>query len=335
MNIVIYGGYKEWEVDEFKQRLEGHSLVFVSETVQNAGAELSKDADVVSVFVDSKLTKEDLELMPKLKMISTRSTGYDHIDLASAKKRGIVVSNVPTYGENTVAEYAFALLLALARRTYESTERVRETGSFSQDGLEGFDILGKTIGVVGTGHIGLHSIKIAKGFGMDVVAFDVNHNVEEAANMGFIYVGMDELLRDSDVITLHAPYNDHTHHMIGKTEFAKMRKGTYLINTARGGLVDTEAMVCALRDGILAGAGLDVLEGEADLKNELDLLEGGDDKQERMKTLLENHFLVDHPRVIIAPHNAYNTREAIMRILTTTISNIEAFSAGTPINTVG
>ncbi len=334
MKIVFFGGDKQWEAEEIKKRLFGQELLFIDKTVNKSDLTKVADADIVSIFVDSKLGEVEFAKLPNVKLIAARSTGYDHIDLASAKAHGIAVVNVPTYGENTVAEYAFALLLCLSRKVYEAIERVRNTGSFSQAGLEGFDLMGKTLGVVGTGHIGLHAIKIGKGFGMNVIAFDVKQNTEEATKLGFLYVSMDELLAQSDIVTLHAPYNPHTHHMMGKEQFAKMKKGAYLVNTARGGLVDTESLVLAIKEGRLAGAALDVLEGESDIKDDSALLASAHPDELRLKLLEENRYLMKNPRVLIAPHNAFNTREAITRILEVTVQNIEAFTAGTPINVV-
>ena len=271
---------------------------------------------------------------PALKLIATRSTGFDHIDLAAAKERGVTVVTVPFYGENTVAEFTFALLLALSRRIIDADERVR-SGTFSPAGLRGFDLLGKTIGIIGTGHIGAHVIRMAQGFGMKVIAFDAYPNIDLSHTLNFTYLSLPELLAQSDVITLHVPYNPHTHHLINKENIVSIKKGAYLINTARGAVVETGVLVDALRNGILAGAALDVLEEEDGLKEEAMLLTMPHPNADAIKTVLEDHYLINHPRVIVTPHLAFNTTEAIERILNVTIKNIQDFTAGSPTNIAG
>ena len=330
---ILYYYSEEWEKEYVQGKLSGQEITFVQGRVQDT-APTNADVEVLSIFVNSAVTKETIAALPALKLIVTRSTGYDHIDRAAAKERGVQIASVPTYGENTVAEFAFALLLALSRRIYDSYERIVRTGSFSQENLRGFDLKGKTIGVVGTGHIGLNSIRIAGGFGMKVVAFDVHQNADAARDLNFTYVTFDELLAQSDVITIHVPYNEHTHHMINRESIQKIKKGAFLINTARGGLIETGALVEALEKGIIAGAGLDVLEEEGYLADELSLLNDPHPKVEDLKAMLANHYFIDHPHVIVTPHNAFNTTEAITRILDTTIGNITAFSSGTPTNIV-
>ncbi|OIO33156.1 MAG: hydroxyacid dehydrogenase [Candidatus Yonathbacteria bacterium CG_4_10_14_3_um_filter_47_65] len=325
---------ESWERDFLKEKLPAAEFLFFEGTVQDNADMRNDEAEVLSVFVDSHIGKEELDRFPKVKLIATRSTGFDHIDLIETAAHGIVVSNVPTYGENTVAEQAFALLLALSRRIYESYDRVLKEGTFSPEGLRGFDLQGKTMGVVGTGHIGVHTIRIAKGFEMEVVAFDVHRNEELAARMGFRYAEFDELIASSDVISLHAPYNEHTHHMINMDNVGKIKKGAYLINTARGGLVETRAMITALESGILAGAGLDVLEEEGYMKDDVVLLTQEHPNPESLAMVLSNQYLIDHPRVLITPHNAFNTKEAIERILSVTTENVKAFAGGTPQNVI-
>lgn len=328
---LIYFGQEAWEEPYTKEKLPGVDLVFHLGTAQES-ADADAEAEILSVFVNSRVGAAELNRYPKLKLIATRSTGFDHIDLAEAKKRGVAIVSVPSYGVNTVAEFAFALLLALSRRVCDAHERVAQTGSFSQAGLTGFDLQGKTIGVVGCGHIGLHSVKIANGFGMQVLVFDMHRDEQLAQSLNFKYASLEELLAQSDVITLHVPYNEHTHHLINKENVPHIKKGAYLINTARGAVVETEALVMALKDGMLAGAGLDVLEEEGDMDDELKLLMGPHPKEEELKVILENHYLMSHPRVIITPHIAFDTNEAIRRILDTTIENITAYQNGSPTN---
>lgn len=272
--------------------------------------------------------------LPNLKLIATRSTGFDHVDLKAAQEKGVTVCNVPAYGENTVAEFTFALILALSRKVFPGVKRVREQGKFSTDGLQGFDLKDKVIGVIGTGHIGAYMVKIAKGFGMNVLAYDPYPNQKLSQEYQFTYTDFNDLLLKSDVVTLHVPYMPATHHIINKKNIQMCKKGSVLINTARGGLVETDALVWALKEGVLAGAGLDVLEEEGFVKEEIELLASGHPNEQQLKTALADHELMQMDNVLVTPHNAFNTREAVTRILETTAENIEAFGMGSPLNMV-
>lgn len=327
---IAYFFQEAWEEAYVRQALPDEAIVFHSGSLAENPPAIDAEVSVLSIFVNSTVGEKELDRFPGLKLIATRSTGYDHIDLAAAKKRGIIVSNVPYYGENTVAEFTFALILALSRHVAEANRRVVETGTFSQEGLRGFDLEGKTIGVVGGGHIGMRVVKIARGFGMDVLVFDVHQDETLARDAGFSYAPLDELLARSDITTLHVPYNEHTHHLLNRETLSHMKRGAYLINTARGAVVETKAVVEALAAGTLGGAALDVLEEEGDLSDELKLLGGPHPKVEELATMLANHYLIKHPRVIVTPHVAFNTAEAIRRILDVTVSNIKTFAQGTP-----
>lgn len=331
---IAYFSKEKWEEGYIKEKLSDIEIAFYDGTMQEHDSVKGDDIDAISVFVASRVGKEEMDRFPNLKFIATRSTGFDHIDLEEAKKREIVVSNVPVYGENTVAEFVFALLLAISRKTYDAYDRILEKGSFSQEGLRGFDLSGKIIGIVGCGHIGIHAIKIAKGFGMSVVVFDVNEDKKLSEEMGFTYVSFEELLAKSDIITLHVPYNKHTHHLINSENIQKIKKGAYLINTSRGAVVETRALVQGLEENILKGAGLDVLEEEKNMGSEEDIFFDNTVSEERIRIVLANQYLIDHPRVIITPHNAFNTDEAIRRIIDTTIENINAFKKDSPKNIV-
>lgn len=334
MKIIYFYG-EEWEERYVGERLKDYRIEFLKGPIQDHSDFGDKDAEVLSVFVKSTIDKDVMDRFPNLKLIATRSTGFDHIDLAEAKARGITVSNVPAYGANTVAEFAFALLLTLSRKIYDAYDQIEETGSFSQVGLRGFDLAGKTIGIIGTGSIGRHAVHMAKGFAMNVIAYDAYPNEDFAKEAGFTYVSLDELLAQSDIISIHVPYFPETHNMINVDNYQKIKRGAYLINTARGQIVETEAIVRALREEVLAGAGLDVLEEEGVMMgDETELLIGEHPNAEQLKKVLSNHYLIDHPRVIITPHNAFNTQEAIERILDTTADNIEAFKGGNPANVV-
>ena len=300
--------------------------------IQDCPVERYREAEILSVFVHSQVSGKILAAMPRLRMISTRSTGYDQLDLDTCNRRGIPVANVPRYGENTVAEHTFGLILSLSRKIHKAYQRT-VAGDFSLRGLEGFDIKGKTIGVVGAGSIGLHVIRIAKGFGMNVIAFDVRPNPLIAEVLDFEYCALDELFARADIISLHAPYSPATHHLLNMESIRRIKRGALLINTARGGLVDTEALLAALDEGILAGAGLDVLEGE-ELMDEEERLLHGPEAEEQMRLLIRRHILLRRPDVVVTPHMAFYSQEATERILEVTVHNIRAFLAGQPENVV-
>jgi len=316
------------------QAIAGHELLFFDGILSKDNMPDDISFEIASIFVNSAVDGDVLSKLADLKMIATRSTGYDHIDLKAATEKSIVIANVPAYGENTVAEFAFALLLALSRKIFDSYHRIKEDGSFNLDGLRGFDLKGKTIGVIGTGRIGAHVIKIAKGFDMKVIANDAYPNEKLSGELGFKYLPLEEVLKESDIITLHVPYMKETHHLINKDNIGLIKKGAYLVNTARGGLVETEALISALKEGRLAGAGLDVLEEEGIIKDELNFLVKGHPEEHNLKTVLAGHVLIDMPNVIVTPHNAFNTAEALRRILDTTLDNINSFIKGELKNTV-
>lgn len=317
---------KGWEADYLKSALTqaGHQVDFYENILSKDALPPKSDYDAVSVFVGSPVTKEVIDYFPNLKLITTRSTGFDHIDLEYAKSKNIALGYVSHYGENTVAEFTMGLILTLSRKLYLGIDRIKETENFSFDGLEGFDLKGKTLGVIGAGRIGRHVIKMAKGFDMNIIAYDRNPNPEFSKELGFEYKSIDEILGQSDVITLHVFYSPETHHLINKDNISKIKKGAYLINTSRGPVVETDALVSALRNGILGGAGLDVLEEEGLLKDEM----GSSWKQagaDSIRTVLENHALMQMPNVMITPHNAFNTKEAVIRILDSDIANTKSF----------
>jgi D-lactate dehydrogenase len=329
---IAFFEIKEWEIEHLKEAFKNDELHFFENPINDENCENYKDFDVIAVFIYSRVTKNVIEKMPNLKMVATMSTGYDHVDLNEAKNRNIIVSNVPTYGENTVAEHTFALILNLARNVHKSYLRTTRD-DFSIEGLEGFDLKGKTIGVIGTGNIGLHVIKMAKGFGMKVIAFDPLHKNFLSEVLDYKYVDFDTLLQESDIISIHAPLNDKTYHMINQSNIHKIKKGAILINTSRGPLVQNDALVEALDNGIISGAGLDVIEGEELIKEEKQLLHTNLDRQ-KMKTILTDHLIFKRDNVVYTPHNAFNSREANKRILTTTIENIKGFEKNNPMNQV-
>ncbi|MBP9697900.1 MAG: hydroxyacid dehydrogenase [Candidatus Moranbacteria bacterium] len=307
------------------EKLSQHEVTFFKEPLDAKNASEAASFDIVSVFIYSAVTSVVLEKMPQVRAIMTRSTGFDHIDLPTCNKRGISVSNVPYYGENTVAEHTFALILALSRNVHKSYARGLK-GDFSIDGLMGFDLKDKTLGVIGTGHIGLHVIRIAKGFGMHVLAFDTQKNTFLSEVLHFTYASLDDILAQADIVTLHVPYNEHTHHLINEENIGKMKKGALLINTARGGIIENKALIKALDQGILSGVGLDVLEGEELIKEESQCLHI--DCQTDTKHHEEGKGLLSRDNVVFTPHIGFYSTEALERILDTTIENIEHFVSG-------
>lgn len=330
MNIVFFDCEEHDKKNIYKFFPEEKEIEFVKESLSSANAADFADAEIISVFIYSEVTKAVLDSFPKLKLVSTRSTGYDHIDLEECKKRGVIVVNVPFYGENTVAEHTFALMLSLSRNVHKSYVRTLQ-GDFSINGLEGFDLKGKTLGVIGAGRIGLHVIRIAKGFGMHVKAFDVKRDDFLAEVMGFEYAEIDEILKCSDIITLHVPYNKYTHHLINKERIEYIKKGAILINTARGGVVDTDALLEALDRNILAGAGLDVLEGEEFIREDKELLrESGN--TEALRCLSRDDIIMKKENVVFTPHIGFYSKEALERIIQTTAESILAFERGEQLN---
>ncbi|MFA4999176.1 MAG: NAD(P)-dependent oxidoreductase [Parcubacteria group bacterium] len=323
-----------WEEAYFREHMGSQEVDFYEGRLDKNNTPEKKDYDVVSVFTNSEIDKEVIGAFPNLKLIATRSTGYDHINLNETAARDIVVSTVPSYGENTVAEFAFALILVLSRKIFKAYDRIKETGSFDLDGLQGFDLKGKTIGVVGTGRIGKHVVRIAKGFGMNVIATDAYPDEKFAADEQIKYVPFEELLSASNVITFHVPELPTTFHMLNMENINLVKKGALVINTARGSVIETAAIVKALDEGIVGGAGLDVLEEEVLTKDEREFLIGGRKGEHNLETILQNRMLVDMENVVITPHNAFNTREALTRILDTTILNISSFAEGMPRNEI-
>ncbi len=310
-----------------------HEVVFFREPLTAANAETAKDADVVSVFVYSRLGAAVIARLPDLELVATRSTGIDHVDLAAAAERGIAVANVPTYGEQTVAEHVFALLTAISHNIVDAVNRTRR-GDFTQEGLQGFDLEGKTLGLVGTGHIGKRTARIGRGFGMEVIAHDIAPDEDEAARWGYAHVPLEELYRRADVVSLHVPETEATRHMVDDDAFAAMKDGVVVINTARGGVMDVRALLRALASGKVRAAGLDVLPDEPTVREEAELLSRMFRKEHDLETLLADHVLLRLRNVIITPHSGFNTKEAVNRILTTTVDNIAAHERGEARNRV-
>ena len=326
MKIVYVLPY-EGEVEIVSAGVSGGEVLAVDD-VARVEPSVRGEVEILSVFVDYQVTAEVLDIFPNLKMISTRSVGYDHIDMATAAKRGIVVCRVPHYGTRTVAEYAIALIFALSRNAFKAYTDMKKNASITNfSSYEGFDLAGKTLGVVGTGAIGRNVCLIARGLGLKVLAYDVSPDEAFAKENNLQYTTLEETLKAADIVTLHIPLIPPTKHLINEEKLRLMKPGSYLINTARGEIVDTKALVQVLEEGHLAGAGLDVLEGERGLREEAELLsasgpgaKSAKTNAELWQTLVADHALLDMPNVIVTPHIAFNTVEAKREITDITLA---------------
>jgi len=329
---VAFFEVEKWEEEYFRDHLHGFDLTFHAHRLTPNTVADAEDADLIVCFIYSDLKARTLEGLPNLKGVATMSVGTNHIDLALTRERGVTVCNVPAYGPNTVAEHTIALLLALSRKIIPSVERTKE-GNFDYRGLTGWDLMGKTLGIVGTGKIGAHVARIAHGLGMRLLAYDTKPNKELTTNFGVEYVSLPQLLHASDVVTLHCPLLDNNKHLLGREEFSQLKPGSVLINTARGALVDTRALLEALEDGRVSQAGIDVMEDEELLHEEREFFSPYFQLSD-YQTALGSHALMRHPNVIVTPHNAFNSREARENILQTTIKNIEGLAEADPVNVV-
>jgi D-lactate dehydrogenase len=300
--------------------ISGHDLVYFESSLKPRTAKLAESFDVVCVFVNDILSREVIDILASLgiKAIVLRCAGFNNVDIETACKYEIKVLRVPSYSPNAVAEHAVALIMTLNRKTHKAYNRVRE-GNFSIERLLGFELSGKTTGVVGTGKIGAAFARIMKGFGSRVIAFDLQPNQELLAE-GVVYYTLEEVFRQSDIISLHCPLTPETNRMINKDSLELMKKGVMLINTSRGKLVDTDAAIESLKMGQLGYLGIDVYEQEEKLffkdLSEMVIL---DDKISRLMTF---------PNVLITAHQAYFTENALTQIASTTIRNINDLAGG-------
>lgn len=322
MHIVFFETTLE-EERYFKEKLPGHELSFHPEKLTHETAHFATKAEIVSIFVFSPLKADLLVHFPHLIAIVTRSTGVDHIDTAYCQEHHINVLNVPHYGVNSVAEHTFALILASSRKIAQSVEQTKH-GSFTNEGLEGFDLCDKTLGIIGLGNIGCRVAELARAFNMKVLVY--TRSPKPLPEVSF--VPLDELLSRSDIITIHTPLTPETAHLLNQSNMKLIKKGALLINTARGSIVETGALVQALQNKTLAGAALDVLEEEQNIKEEREVLTREYIDLSSAKTLLLDHVLRDMPNVILTPHNAFNTKEALEEINQITAKNILEFISG-------
>lgn len=328
MKIAFFEIADEDQILFFKKNLQQHELFFFEENLSPDNLSKQSAFDIISIFVNCRIDNNVIDHFPNLKFIAARTTGFDNIDIKYAKEKGIVVSNVPQYGSHTVAEYTFALILSLSRKIPQAVARLKTTGEFSYENLRGMDIHGRILGVIGTGKIGKNVIRIARSFDMEVRAFDPHPDEEFAKELRYKYVDFDTLLSSSDIITIHTVLSNETKHLINIKNIFNMKKDAILINTARGGIVETDALFQAITTKHLAGAALDVLEGEEDLKEDLDVFSKEKHYSKGLKTMLENHMLINLEEVIITPHMAFYTKEAEESIMQTTIDNINSLITG-------
>lgn len=318
MKIAFFSA-KSYDRDSFDRFLEdsGHQITYFDAKLDIRTVHLAEGHEVICSFVNDHIDEAILEKLNhlELRLIALRCAGYNQIDLDAAEANGITVVRVPAYSPEAVAEHAFALLLTLSRKTHKAYNRVREN-NFSLEGLTGFNLNGKTVGVIGTGAIGRSFCRIAKGFGCRILAFDIAES-EEMKALGVRYLPIEELLSQSQIISLHCPLNPETHHLINVETIALMPKGVAIINTSRGALIETKAVIKALKKGKIGYLGIDVYEQEEHLffKNlSEEIIQ--DEQIARLMTF---------PNVLVTGHQAFLTREALEQIAKTTLANITAF----------
>ena len=301
----------------------GHQLRFVDDILSQESAALAAGHEAVCIFVNDHADAGVLKLLAAggTRLIALRCTGFNNVDLAAAAQLGLKVVRVVNYSPHSVAEHAVALLLAINRKIHRAYNRTRDS-NFALDGLMGFDLHGKTVAVVGTGKIGCVFTKIMLGFGCRVIGYD-KYPSTTFTDLGAVYAQPGEIGAKADIISLHCPLSPETHHIINAETLARAKRGALLINTSRGGLVDTEAAIEALKSGQLGGLAIDVYEQEADLFfRDLSSTIVADDVFQR---------LLSFPNVIVTGHQAFFTEEAITTICETTINSVSEFAEGRPL----
>ncbi|WP_276479571.1 2-hydroxyacid dehydrogenase [Paraflavitalea pollutisoli] len=320
---IAFFSTQSYDRTYFSQFNNGHELVFFDAQLNEQTVELARDFQAICAFVNDKLTAPVINQLAAqgTRIIAMRCAGYNNVDLAAAQANQVAVVRVPAYSPYAVAEHAVAMILTLNRKTHKAYNRVRE-GNFSLERLTGFDLHGKTVGVIGTGQIGQVFARIMLGFGCRVLAFDViaNRDLEAA---GVEYLPLIKLLPECDIISLHCPLNDQTKHIINDQTLGMMKPGVMLINTSRGGLVDTRAGIEALKSGQLGYLGIDVYEQEEKLFF-----------HNRSEEIIEDEVimrLMSFPNVLVTAHQGFFTDEALTQIAQTTIQSINDFEAGRPL----
>lgn len=343
--IVYFVETETAEQEYFTEHLPAHEVRFVSQLEK-----VGDDAEVLSTFIYSAITEEFLAAHPRLRLIATRSTASDHLPLEACRRAGVAIARVPAYGETTVAEHTFALILALSRRLRE-VMLAPKGGRFSYEATRGFDLAGKTLGIIGMGSIGQHVAQLAHAFRMKVLACDIACPPELAQSLDFNFVPLNDLLAQSHIISLHTPLTTVTYHLLDRETFARCRRGVIIINTARGALIDTQALREALESGQVGGAGLDVLQDERvmrqaatniiaaniveHLRSDAQAHDARDaDHVRELQELMLGDAVLARKDVVFTPHVAFNSVEAVARLNEVSVENIEAFASGQPVNLV-
>ncbi|MCC4214044.1 2-hydroxyacid dehydrogenase [Leeuwenhoekiella parthenopeia] len=319
---VAFFSTKKYDQDFFEQTNESfdHELRFFETSLNKHTASLAEGFEAVCVFVNDALDAETISKLADfdIKLIALRCAGFNNVDLEATAQNNIKVVRVPAYSPQAVAEHAVALILTLNRKTHKAYNRVREN-NFSLEKLTGFNIYGKSVGVIGTGIIGACFAKIMLGFGCKVFAFDVKPN-DELKDQGVHYVELEQLLREADIISLHCPLNEQTHHLMDRKAFDQMKSGAMLINTGRGALIDTTAVVEALKQEKLGYLGIDVYEQESGLFF--------NDRSETINKDDDFLRLMSFPNVLITGHQGFFTKEALEQIAEVSLKNLSDFEAG-------
>ena len=315
--IISFFSTQSYDREYFDRFNRRHEIRYFDASLNEQTAKLTSGSQAVCAFVNDKITDGVIQQLANngVKLIALRSAGYNNVDLASAKAHGITVVRVPAYSPHAVAEHAVALILTLNRKTHKAYNRVRE-GNFSLERLTGFDLYGKTVGVIGTGKIGAVFCRIMAGFGCKVLAFDVFEN-KALITEGVCFLPLNDILAQADIISLHCPLNDQTQHLINSRTLSLMKPGTMLINTGRGALIDTPAVIKALKSGQLGYLGIDVYEQEGDLFF-----------RDFSESIIQDDVimrLMSFPNVLITAHQAFFTEEALSQIAETTLQNISDF----------
>ena len=321
MKIALFSA-KAYDRDYFEQANQpfGYELDFFDVRLDQKTARLAFVYSVVCAFVNDDLSRPVLEELAKhgTRLLAMRCAGYNNVDLAAAKELGITVVRVPAYSPEAVAEHSVGLMMTLNRRIHKAYQRTRDA-NFALDGLVGFNMFGKTAGIIGTGKIGIATLRILKGFGMRLLVSDPFQN-QAAIDLGAEYVDLDTLFRESDVISLHCPLFKENHHLLNAESFAKMKKGVMIINTSRGGLLNAQDAIEALKQGKIGALGLDVYEDEHELFFE--------DKSNEVITDDTFRRLSACHNVLFTGHQAFLTREALLSIANTTLTNAKTFALG-------
>lgn len=313
MKIALFDA-KQYDIDSFNNINNKYEIHYFEGKLSPKTAVLTKGFDAVCCFVNDTIDKNVLDILKEnnINIVLLRCAGFNNVDIEYAFKKEIHICRVPAYSPNAIAEHAFALILSLNRKIHRAYIRTRDF-NFNINGLTGFNLAGKNIGVIGTGKIGQALIKIAKGFGMNVYGYDPYPN----SSLDITYTTLDEIYKVSDIITLHSPLTNETYHLINEESISKMKDGVMIINTSRGGLIDSKALLNALKSKKVSQAGLDVYEEEADLFFE--------DKSDAIISDDTLSLLLNLPNVIITSHQGYLTKEALENIATTTLESLNSY----------